>query len=414
MEEPRQSSGSTARAHDAKASETAAAFEALARHPRLQDLVAVGREVLLGAAERRRADWPDAARVASLSEELGLSRAECDTPFGNVLRVLEAGSEDPAERAIAVALVAHVVAEAKPKGAEAEDRLASDLLWLAARASLDATPLFDRALGEGAGDLWTAIGDVVRRIDQGKLPALGRAEALVGGAALASSSSPAAATAARRIEPGVRDGVLRQILAASPGAPASAASADLDRVEGELSFAPRSALVTTLMAFTGLLLVLGAARSAGRIALAYRRPAELLLSPEGVRVRSRTLLLGRTLKERDELLPRQGLTRAIREVKFPSAGLYAGLLALAIGSYVGLSAFVDGIRSASPSLLLTGLVIVIAGIGLDFLLSSLLPGARGRCRVVLTPRTGAVVCLGKVDPGRADALLAHLSRKTGA
>lgn len=88
---------------------------------------------------------------------------------------------------------------------------------------------------------------------------------------------------------------------------------------------------------------------------------------------------------------------------------YAGLLALAVGSYVGVATLVDGVRAASPSLLLTGLVIVAAGIGLDFLLGSLAPGATGRVRVAFVPRKGPTVCIGNVDAKRADAALRKLS-----
>ncbi|NVL83962.1 hypothetical protein, partial [Escherichia coli] len=68
-------------------------------------------------------------------------------------------------------------------------------------------------------------------------------------------------------------------------------------------------------------------------------------------------------------------------VRYPRAAFYAGLLALAIGSYVGVRAFVDGVRAASPSLLLTGLVVIALGIGADFVLGSLVPGSRGRVRI---------------------------------
>jgi hypothetical protein len=97
-------------------------------------------------------------------------------------------------------------------------------------------------------------------------------------------------------------------------------------------------------------------------------------------------------------------------VRYPRIALYAGLLALAVGSYVGVSAFVDGVRAASPSLLASGLAIVALGLALDFALSSVAPGARGRCRLLLVPRDGAKLCVAGVDAARADALLARLSR----
>jgi hypothetical protein len=133
------------------------------------------------------------------------------------------------------------------------------------------------------------------------------------------------------------------------------------------------------------------------------------LSDDGVRIHARTEMLGRTLRERDIVISRAALARATREVRYPRIGFYAGLLALAIGSYFGVSAFVDGVRTASPSMLLTGLVVIAVGIGLDFLLGSLAPGATGRVRIAFVPRRGAAVCVGGLDPKRADAALQRLA-----
>ena len=84
------------------------------------------------------------------------------------------------------------------------------------------------------------------------------------------------------------------------------------------------------------------------------------------------------------------------------------LFALAIGSYVGVSAFVDGARAASPSMLLTGLVVVALGIALDFALGAIRSGARGKCLVAFQPSRGSKVCLSGVDPKSADSALGLL------
>jgi hypothetical protein len=193
--------------------------------------------------------------------------------------------------------------------------------------------------------------------------------------------------------------------------PAPAASAAVAPVVGELAPAPRGPVATGLLAFTGILFVTHAARLVGRWALAYRRPAEITLSEDGgVRVQWKTQLLGRTLRDRAVVVPRTALARATRDVRYPSIALYAGLLALAVGSWVGVAAFVDGVRAASPSLLAWGLAIVALGLGIDFALSSLAPGARGRCRLLVVPRDGSHLCVGDVDTARADAVLARLSK----
>src|SRR5262249_32943521 len=163
-----------------------------------------------------------------------------------------------------------------------------------------------------------------------------------------------------------------------------AAGEPMEPIVGEIVPAPRGPVVTALLGVSGLLLALHLARLFGRIAFAYKKPAQItLLESEagGVRVRWRVEVLKRTLFDRD-------LVRVTREVRYPRIALYAGLLSLAIGSYIGVSAFVDGVRVASPSLIVSGIVIVATGLALDFGLSSLAPAARGLCRVLFVPRDG--------------------------
>jgi hypothetical protein len=383
------------------------AFDALAAHGRLADLVAIARAIATTAAEGRLSPWSNAtnaAKVRTLAEEAKLTQEDSATPFGNALAVLERGPEDDAERALAKALWAHAIAEAPPKGREEEDRVATDVLWLATHTPFDAMPLLDRALGEASAELWDAITDRIRRVDQGKLPTLGRAEALVACAALAESVSPAARKLAARLVTELKDQAMTRILAARSSPPE-------ETLQGELGMTPRGPILTTLLAVTGILFVVHALRLIARIALAYKRPTELTVSESGIHVHARTELLGRIIQERDHVILRSALRRATRDVRFPHLAFYAGLLALAIGSYLGVATLIDGARAASPSLLLTGLLIVAAGVLLEMILGSVKPGMEGRCRVVLLPARGQVLCVTEVDPKRADVALGLLSKK---
>jgi hypothetical protein len=339
-----------------------------------------------------------------MAAEQGVSREDAGTPFGNVVDVLVHGPNTDSESALMCALAAHVVAKHPPQNGEDQERAAGDLLWLAANTPFDATGLLDRALGDRAPALWAAVADRLRQVDEGRGGVLGRGEALVGAVALAASPSSAAAEQAATLAAKARDPKLARVLAGSRGSPGTAGS-----VVGEIAPAPHGPVVTTLLAFTGILFVWHAARAFGRIALAYKKPAEIVLSSDGgVRVRWRIELLGRTLRDRDVLVPRGGLVQATREVRYPRLALYAGLLALAVGSYAGVSAFVDGVRGGSPSLLAAGLVIVILGLAVDFVLTTVVPGVRGRCRVLLVPRAGRWLCVGDVDLRAADAMLGRL------
>jgi hypothetical protein len=376
------------------------AYEALAASVRFGDLVGLASRIVTDAARTRAADWAFGPKVVAAAGEAKISRSDADTRFGNVLDVLSTGGEGAAERALAAALWAHAVAEAPRSRSDDEDRLAVDVLWLASHTAFDATSLLDRALGEEAGDLWSAIAARVRRIERGTGGSLGRAEAIVACAALAGSTSPKAKALAAELSPGVKDPVLLRVLAPRAGG-------EEVRLDGELLATPRGPVATALLALTGILLASHAVRLFARLALAYRRPAEVAFTDAGVRVKTRTVMLGRTLREREHLIPRAGLARASREVRFPRVGFYAGLLALTLGSYVGVRAFADGVRSASPSLLVVGLLVVTLGVAADFVLGTLLPGSSGSCRVTFVPRTGKALCVGGVDPRRADDALTH-------
>jgi hypothetical protein len=349
------------------------AYDALSKHPRIADLAAISHAVLTSAAEARRYDGTGDPRVHDqllrLTAERGLSREDAATPLGNAFDVLDRGPVTDEEGTLARALAAHALAANAPADAASERRAAATWLWLAVHTPFDALTSIDTALGSRAPGMVAALSDVVR-----------------GGLAKAVGASPA-----------------------SP--PPRRARSPSDLLRGQMASPPRGPVVTALLGLTGLLFLSQAARLFGRWALAYKTPAEIAVSEDGgVRLRWRVELLGRTLRDREVFVPREGLATASREVRFSGAALYAALLSLAIGSYVGVSAFVDGARAASPSLLASGLVLVAVGLGLDFVFSCVLPGARGRCRMIVVPRRGPELCIGEIDKARADAWLGALAQ----
>jgi hypothetical protein len=183
------------------------------------------------------------------------------------------------------------------------------------------------------------------------------------------------------------------------------------RLSGELTTPPGSALVAALSVLSGVSLVRGALRLTGRVAFAYRRPAELRLSERGVEVSHRTELLGRVLRDGETVIPLSNLASISREVRFARLGLYAGLFALVVGTYVGAGLLIDGVRvpGGSPSLLGFGLAAIALGIVLDYALAVVWDAVRQTCRVVVTPQRGRTLCLQGLDPHEADRVLAELS-----
>ncbi len=375
------------------------AIAAIDDSTRADALLDLARDTWVDLAATGRAPTDD--EVRDKAKALALSDDDARTAAGDVLGVLGRGPEDDTERALGAALCARAIAR-EWSGANADDaRLAGAAISLSARTPFDVLSGLDRVMGD-PDRAWKATAARVRAFDRGEAKGMSRGEAAIACSAIASSSSTAAASARSNLR--LRDPLLARIVDGSN----ATESGEKVELSGELLPAPRGAIATTLLALTGLLFVMHAWRAVLKLALVYRKPAEITLSARGVRIKSKTTLLGRTLRESDTHLLRDSLAEATREIRYPSLGLYAGLLALAIGTYVGVGTLSDGVRSASPSLLLVGLVVVAAGIGLDLALTSAAPGARGKCRVVFVAKKGRALCVGGLDSTRADEALALL------
>ena len=414
-----------------------AVLDEIAALPRGDDLARLVHTVAFAAADERRATLGEG--LAEVAERAGLKPEDAETRSGNALRAIERGGEEPAGsagRALVAALLARGVALSPPASAEAEARVAEALVWLAANTAVDSLPVLDAALGEKAGGLWFAVAALVRKIDAGSAPLLGRPGALVGAAALRESSSEAATAEVYLLAAEVNDPVVKSLLGAAvaegsrgepgeaategapSGAPASPASpasrpAPSDGgtvVAGELVTPPRGPVALFLLCVVGYLAAAHVVRLVARVALRYRRPAELRVTARGVALRSHTEIIGRTLVEREQVIPLEGLASASREVRYPRLGVYAGLFALALGSYLGVRLLVDGVLYGAPEYIGVAALLLAGGVGLDFLLEGAGSGMRGKCRVVLVPRTGRAVAVGEVDPVAADAALARLKR----
>jgi hypothetical protein len=363
----------------------AAVVESLRSHPHVATLV----EQVRAAAAGRDASFPVGAALGELTPD------QTRTELGDLQAIFQRGIETREERALLGALLA--------MGAGSD---AAQLVWLATHTPADALPMLDAALGPQAGACWDAVAAIV--IDP-RSAGLARAESVVAAAALRSSESDGARRAAAHAAEHTEDLTLRSILLAGEREPARS-------LRGQLEPAPLSGFKLVLLAVTGILLVLRTARLLGRLALAYRRPTEVRVDTDGLRLSCRTELLGRVLRKRETVVPLDGLARVTREVRYARAGLYAGLFALAVGCYLGMGLFTDGVRvpGGSPPLLGLAVVVILVGVALDFVLSTLSDSVRGKCRLVVVPRRGKAWCVGGLEPHRADEMLRALAESAKA
>jgi hypothetical protein len=229
----------------------------------------------------------------------------------------------------------------------------------------------------------------------------------VAASALGRSDAPVCEQHRAALRVALRDATLLSLVGYAPEAAASKSIL----LSAEEAGPPRSAAMTFLFTITFVLPLLALTRLVARAALGLRRPAEVNVSREGVRVRSRIELLGRTILERETFLPVTGLLRARREVRYPRLATYVGIAALLGGSYIGLRLFIDGFRSGSPELLGLGIAALLLGLGIDYALSSWPARSPERCRIVLEPRKGRAVSLRDVDRELADRALNLLAAK---
>jgi hypothetical protein len=345
---------------------------------------------------------PAAESLATLQAS-GISAEQAQTPFGNVLSALEHGPEGPAERQLLGALLALGVARTLPESEPERDTLAADLVWLATHTSIDALACLEAALQDRAPAMLEAIAHVARD-PEAVAPEFGSAEGLIAAAALASSKSEIAHRARLHLSHSATD----------PGVwalAAGAVTANAERLEGEMSTPPLGPVLTVLLTVTFVLFALQLGRLLLRWVLAFRRPASISIGPNGLELNQRTELLGKVLRERSIVVPLGSLVKVTRETRYARLGMYVGLVALVLGSYFGMGLFVDAVRvpGGSASLLGLAVLMMVIGLGLDFTFSNAADTVRGKCRMLVVPRRGRTLCLGSLDPARADAMLATIA-----
>lgn len=388
----------------------AALIEHLGAHPNRRALENLLRTSAFEAAVARRTDFASRRLASGPSTgpghpPEGLTRADAQTAYGNVLDVLDRGVERLEEAALLGALLSLAIQSQPP--AEPQDcvELGFHLVWLAAKTPCDALRSLDEALGPEAAPIWYGVALVVSAPES--VPTdFGPTEALVAAAALRQSASAEAQALRFEAHDRVIDPALRALLAPTAG--------ELGSLSGEMQASPRGPALTVFLAITLLLFVVSAVRFIGRYVFVYRRPASLRLGTRGLELSHRVELMGQVLRDRSILIPLSNLARVTREVKYARVGLYAGLLALTLGTYFGAGLFVDGIRVPGGSAPLLGLAasFIAIGLGADFVLSTGADSVRGRYRLVVVPIKGRSLCLGNLDPQQVEILLQALAEQT--
>jgi hypothetical protein len=367
-------------------------------HPARDALSKLCITLMLTAHDERRSSLDQG--VAEAASRLGVDEVVAETSFGNVLRALAKGrAATGAERSLIGTLGALGAASL----AEPPANLALALAWVAAHTPFDPLLAAPAASRDLEARLLPALFDVARLYDEGD-PLVDRAVATVATLTLTRAPETARAELLGRARLTLRDPSLVALLGEAP----SARSTEPVGFDAEETSAPRSPWLTALLLVTFLLPLVAVARAFASLALRLRRPATVSVSQSGVTIRTRTELLGKTLRETESFIPASGLTKAAREVRYPSLPTYVGVGALLLGSFVGLRLVLDGARAGSPEFLSLGAVLLLAGLVIDYVTSRLPSRSADRCRLLFVPTKGRTVALTAAPRGAADRALAQL------
>ena len=380
-------------------------IDELSRHPHAAAMA----QAVVGAAEAAAA-----ARSPKFPREphpgLALPSAEGQgefaTAWGNCSEILQHGARSADQVALVGVLLALGLRPQFPSTPEQERAAAALLIWLAAHTSCHALEPLEALLGAEAHPLWHAVAALVEDPRSGGAD-FGRTESLIAAVSLSEAHSSAARDLAQSLAGRVHDGVLQSVLGGTGTAGGRTA------LVGELAPSPKNPWVTAVLAMTFVLAVTHVSRLIARYVFAYKRPAKLVLSQRGLEVTYHTEFLGRTLRERATLVPLSNLASVTREVRFARLGMYAGLVALVLGSYIGMGLFIDGVRVPGGSATLLGLAVffIVLGLVIDFALSSLSDSVKGKCRILVVPHKGRTLCVGSLSPREADAVLTSVAEQ---
>jgi hypothetical protein len=359
--------------------------------------------------------------MAERAARCGVTQDNAATELGNVLLMLERGPRGSAELALISAFALRgfdrmfVAAHGGERQASA-DSLVAQLDWLEIATDYRLTPFVERLLGDSARHaLIDALTRAVLRDDAAAPTSLVdvavRARNTARMSVLAGLLDDAALTALRTLRVQAKDPVTRALCTALAPAIAVEQTAAL-RVSGVARPPSRSLPIALLRWLSGFALLQAAQRFCCFL-VALRGELELELRGDALQVRSRTLLLGRTLRSSEACYDVLRVTGAFRRARFALLRSVVGLLSLSLGVLLGGYLVFDGARGGAPMLLLLGAGIVALGCSVDLALNILLPARRARVDVQVDLRGARSLRLGRVEQADADRLLAALSVRLG-
>jgi hypothetical protein len=154
-------------------------------------------------------------------------------------------------------------------------------------------------------------------------------------------------------------------------------------LRGEIAFGLAWMPFRVLEILTGFFLVRGLASLVLRFLLGFKRFATLRVTDSTIELKGEYYLLGRVFRRTETRSPIAGMNGVRLENRNRYIHVLVGIGFLAIGAWVGMQWFVDGLKAGYPYLALVGAGVVLLGILIDLGLFLLFPPGKGRSRLLL-------------------------------
>jgi hypothetical protein len=357
--------------------------------------------------------------VEARAREHAIDRARAASSVGNLLDILERGPGTSRERALVAAF--GVVGLGAVLGATREPepllvRFARHADWLETASPYVVYPFVDRLLDASvAAAVWRTLAErTLAESREGDVSPAARARQAARLAVLAASPAgqrELARVASEAADPVVR-GIAEACARAAAGGGSTSAQAGPPRVSGRVARVRGGALRESLRWLSGWALASWGLR--GLLALAgHRREGSLELVAQGVRVRRSTRLLGRVVRESDDVWSWAALVAIRQETRHAGLALALGAAGLAAGIVAGGLLGFDGLRAGEPSLLALAALVVLAGAGLDLALDFFFARRSARVACELRTLAGGAVRLEGVSPLAVDRFFDAVERALG-
>jgi hypothetical protein len=181
-------------------------------------------------------------------------------------------------------------------------------------------------------------------------------------------------------------------------------------IRGELTRRLSWAPLRALSIVTGFVLVRNLLALAARFCLGFRNNATLAVRDSSLALKVEWSILGRKVRQTTTIAPIREIQALRIENRQGYLYLLVGFGSLAVGTWLGIQWFVDGLRAGYPYLALVGAGIVATGVLMDLGLYTLAPRGSGQSRLVIA--TGRwKLRLARVDGDAAQRFLDAVHRQ---